>query len=473
MATQISTATPQTLKRTRGIRGTVACNVEPDAVVLVHVSDIHFKDGSASTSVAQTDVKTQLTKDAAEVCNALPVPAGILVTGDIAFAGQASEYATARSWLEDLCKALKVPSEDVWTIPGNHDVDRSKHKDNAIIEGLHAQLRKEKPLEIDQAIDKIVRQPAACKALLDPFSNYDEFAAGYECRIPSDRFFWEQELPLNDTSMLAIRGIHSALVSTAKDSNTTHKLVVGSLQYTLPEKVGCTYLVMCHHPPNWLLDGEVLEKKLKPRARIHLFGHRHDHAIDHINDSVRISAGALFPDKEEQNWAPRYNIIALRVQGEGANRALHVVVFPRMWNDERQRFVADQSAGTCREFDLPLPPWQAPQQATAKFSPPAPPRNPAPVRADNVSPRQESLPMRDPERRLTYRFLSLPFDKRFKIASSLGLVEENDREANETERAARFFSRARQRRLLAQLWDAVENEHKDAARNNPFKEGGS
>jgi 3',5'-cyclic AMP phosphodiesterase CpdA len=53
------------------------------------------------------------------------VPDAVLVTGDVAFAGDPDEYAYALSWLDELCRGCGTTLSAVFVIPGNHDVVRS------------------------------------------------------------------------------------------------------------------------------------------------------------------------------------------------------------------------------------------------------------------------------------------------------------------------------------------------------------
>ncbi len=52
----------------------------------------------------------------------------IFITGDLAFAGAAEEYAVVEQFLTDLLGATGVPPEQVFVVPGNHDVDRRTSK---------------------------------------------------------------------------------------------------------------------------------------------------------------------------------------------------------------------------------------------------------------------------------------------------------------------------------------------------------
>ena len=45
----------------------------------------------------------------------------ILICGDIAFSGSVDEYKRANSFIRDLCKTVACKSEEVYTVPGNHE----------------------------------------------------------------------------------------------------------------------------------------------------------------------------------------------------------------------------------------------------------------------------------------------------------------------------------------------------------------
>ena len=97
-------------------------------MLLLHFSDIHFK----RTEVGEPDdpnraLRSDIIKDVKRMRHVVGHAAdGILLTGDIAFAGHADEYSFAFQWLEEkLCPAAGCKIEDVFVIPGNHDVDRT------------------------------------------------------------------------------------------------------------------------------------------------------------------------------------------------------------------------------------------------------------------------------------------------------------------------------------------------------------
>ncbi len=72
------------------------------------------------------------------------------------------------------------------------------------------------------------------------------------------------------------------------------------------------------------------------------------------------------------------------------------------------------------------------------------------------------------ERRLTCRFLTLPYRLQVDVANSIGFPSETDR-ALSAEDFLDMFRWAYENGLLAKLWDEVESRHEDPAKRNPFE----
>ncbi len=95
----------------------------------LHLSDIHFRSKEVSrdddpNGALSGDIVDDVRKMRANIGR--PADA-ILISGDIAFAGAQDEYQFATDWLKDLlCPAAGCSMDDIFVIPGNHDVDRSK-----------------------------------------------------------------------------------------------------------------------------------------------------------------------------------------------------------------------------------------------------------------------------------------------------------------------------------------------------------
>ncbi|MGZ8236509.1 MAG: metallophosphoesterase family protein [Methylobacter sp.] len=96
-------------------------------MLLLHLSDIHFRREEVGTPLDPNNhLRNELLLDAEQMCKHLKkVPIAILISGDIAFAAHADEYAFALTWLEKLAVSCGTTIESVFVVPGNHDVVRS------------------------------------------------------------------------------------------------------------------------------------------------------------------------------------------------------------------------------------------------------------------------------------------------------------------------------------------------------------
>ena len=74
-------------------------------------------------------------------------------------------------------------------------------------------------------------------------------------------------------------------------------------------------------------------------------------------------------------------------------------------------------------------------------------------------------------RQLAYRFLTLPYHVRIEVATSLGLIKDEDKGVADRILFERFFFRASEGRELELLWREVEERHGGAATidGNPYK----
>jgi len=434
---------------------------------LLHLSDIHFsKKDSGDVYDLDADLRNEIERDTAELIARVGSPTAIVLTGDVAYGGKRVEYEMADAWLERLCSSLKVPREQVFVVPGNHDVDRSIINSDPLIADVHKLVRHSDRTTLDAAVKRyFTLSPAAGPALLAPLAQYNDFALKYQCAVTPEMPFWEQSIQMNDTSLLRVRGMNSTLISDSDDDDGANRLVLGLFQATCPNADGVTYLTLCHHPPDWLLDGEQVDDMLAARARVQLFGHKHKFKVKRLDDSVRVTAGAAHPNRREPNWLPRYNYLVLEVLGTGNERSLRVDVFARVWNDSVMRFVADQVQPNeeSRRLELPLPSWSAPETISGIPLAAKPSSVPVPAAAH-----EEAIAV-DPERRLIYTFYSLPYHRRVALAQRLDLITDEDKNLPEEVLFPRLFRRAAERGILKDLWRLVEEQRGGVPTDNPFE----
>jgi predicted MPP superfamily phosphohydrolase len=440
-----------------------------EKILLVQLSDIHFK-GWSGTSVhdLDADVRNELLRDAKKLTKGLGSVTGILVTGDIAFSGQEEEYKRAASWLKDLCGELECADESVSVVPGNHDVDR-KRANSKITKTLHDTIRTKDEAWIDSELREMLSDPQSASALLEPLAEYNRFAARFQCSVSAEKPFWERDLVLACGTTIRLRGLCSALVSNAHDAKGN--IVLGAAQASVQRKAGIEYMTLCHHPPDWLRDQDAVATQLESKVRIQLFGHKHAQRVQVLNNTLRLTAGAMHPERNGRDWEPVYNIIEISRLDE---ERIGVRLFQRRWHKTDLCFVADGDSSTGRPYrdyvwdgcPRPMPRQQVPgteELTSAELTV-----------SDTVAlgtTAKDTNAMAPPnrERRLTYRFLTLPFRNQIAVAQSLNVLTDEDRALSDEPLFRQVFKRAAANGLLERLWEETEKFHTDPAPFNPFE----
>lgn len=434
-------------------------------VVFVHLSDIHFRHHGAFDNLVDydADVRNELERDAVTMREQLGSIDAVLVSGDIAFSGREAEYSKADEWLRKLCNLLGCLPSAVRTTPGNHDVDRSVIAGSSTLRMYHANLRKAGADQINDLLTELTLDSAYRDLAFKPLSAYNEFAAAFGCAVDPGAPFWEDDLRLNDGSCLRIRGLTSSIISDANDSNGENKLVLGLMQTDLQRQDGVEYLTLCHHPPDWLIDGDHVHSRLVERARIQLFGHKHSHRIDRINDSLRISAGATHPDHREPHWVPRYNLVSLRVETRENNRSIVATVYPRVWDGLKHSFQAQflPDGRDYEEHSLPIAAWTGPALERDRVSVSGAPEGRHLVDSQGrpqPMPSEAEADLAEARRLLNYRFWHLPFHRRMAVVQRLALLRDADKALGQVELFEEVFRRVSEADRLGDLWNEVMDE---------------
>ena len=148
----------------------------------VHISDIHFSNRDSKIGFDPDrelrnrmlgDIKTEIAK--------LGSATAILVSGDIAYAGQRTEYEDAAVWLDAVCDAAGCDLGTGANMPRqSRRVDQGVIRDNQLIQDGHDAVRREKePFDRESALDKRLRQSAVGAMFYAPLAAYNNFAARY------------------------------------------------------------------------------------------------------------------------------------------------------------------------------------------------------------------------------------------------------------------------------------------------------
>lgn len=418
--------------------------LDNDDLCLVHLSDIHFHPVSGDYFDVDRSLRTEVELDLQSLLAATGRPlSGVLLTGDIAYAGRPEEYQVASDWLLRLHCLLEFPRSHVWVTPGNHDVDRSVVRSNQALAHLRRAVQ-ESP-NAEQATTTLADYLREAEVLfMRPLAEYNRFAAPFQCSMGDGRPpYWDNaSLRLNDGSALHIRGLNSVLLSGPDDK--CGNLLLGEFQ--LPDRrPGSVQLTLCHHPLPWLRDRDALSPRLDRAVALQLFGHIHEHQVDANDSRIRLVSGAVHPERSSPVWAPGYNYLALSIVEEGGRRCLRVTVFPRVWSKAEARFVSHTNSGAeSATYYFPLEPLPQQPRAPEKPEPASLPPEPAPM-----------------PRNLAFDYLTLPYLTRVRIAQNLGLLDQDDERLPDNEKFRRVIERVRNRHLEEALRDQIAQNAPD------------
>ncbi len=301
-------------------------------VSFIHLSDIHFGQEKGGELETHNDVKERLLADATVQVKRLGLQIeGIIVTGDVAFAGKASEFKEAGHWLDRLANGVGCNATAVQVVPGNHDIDRAE-----ISGGCHLMLKE----ILDQGevvFDKFLNDEADCATLYRKLSAYWTFAEGYNCFLDK-----KGGIASNKTSDIApgrsirMMGLNSSLMCWSEEREGD--LFLGARQRVLPINSGEELVILCHHPLHWLNDEKTARSYIRNRARVLMTGHEHKPAVyvDRTKpgrDFLTIASGAAIPPRATDEYGYTYNILTF--DWDSQVDGLKVSIVPRTWSDGR------------------------------------------------------------------------------------------------------------------------------------------
>lgn len=322
---------------------------EDDSIILLHASDFHVRESESEPFSRPHDARSLFIYDACEVAKDLGKPTAIILSGDIAFSGQATQYDVAREMLNSMLERLDLNEKRILLVPGNHDVDRNK--------ALYLQARMIRDqlryLEDNKAAELFISER---ERLLQPLLDYQEFAMAYDCLISGEKGYWEVDnnesssasAYLSSQVPVVIRGISTVHVSDRNDDQMGDLVSpkdFGSHMYIARGQLSCDpinddtpfRILVGHHPPSWWRYSEERMNLASTRFHLHLFGHEHNFLPHLVGNAVCVKAGAVNPEKYNSDTPARYNWIRITNQG---NKYL-VNIWSRKYDSEQERFAED------------------------------------------------------------------------------------------------------------------------------------
>jgi hypothetical protein len=333
-------------------------------LTFLQLSDVHFRslledeevdDAEADGNALDYSLRELLIDDARDVVEGLGGATGVLICGDVADAGNGSEFTQAGTWLQNLCTAIGVPPWLVWSVPGNHDVNRSRIGD--LQSQLRTRIRSASEDDVAHIFETVIRNSEECSALLEPFHNYLEFASAYDCMFGS-QLHWDDKFDVAGKE-LRLRGLMSAILCGKGDNTSTNRSLIGDVQATLPQDPDVIHYTLCHHPQPWLMDRLEIEELIAQTVTIRVTGHLHVRKFEDTPAGVYLKAGAVSPKRGsdlrfEGPEVPRYEIISLAIDPDADPATLEVFIAGRIWDESTRQWGpdAEEDGNVGRHFIL-------------------------------------------------------------------------------------------------------------------------
>ncbi len=279
-----------------------------DKISWLHLSDFHFRSGGDSFS---QDVLSQaIIRDIPSRLSADYPLQLIVVTGDIAFSGQNSEYELASNFFASLVSNLGLSANRLCIVPGNHDVDRSIK--NYMYEGARTLLVNQ------QAVDQFLGQSTEQIQLMERQSSFRAFRSS---------LFLDGSISETDDGLARVRPfdldgfrvcvleLNSAWLSGSEDRSGNlllgERQVFNALHLAEEHRPHLT-IALAHHPIDWLaeFDRVPCTNRLVPQVDIFHSGHLHWHQA-----SVMLTPGhqclhsVAGSSHETRHYRNSYNLI--------------------------------------------------------------------------------------------------------------------------------------------------------------------
>lgn len=417
---------------------------------LLHLSDIHFQKPLCLQPQMDPDrhVRAALVNDAVKLLADIKADVdAILVSGDIAYQADPEEYQVAKEWLDEFANKIGCEPLNVFTVPGNHDVDRGVIRRDQTIQALRAHLAAVEYTNRSNRLFSLLDDDETGPKLMLPLDAYNQFAARYDCSTYLPAPFWQHDLALGSSHVLRLRGLNSVLIS-GPENDIKGSLFLGNIQTVFEHDENVVNVIIMHHPPDWLEDCDDVDDAINDGAKIHLVGHKHKNRISMDQNAVRLMASAVNPSRLEPNWDPGYNLISVEIKDDTKDVWLDITCHLRVWQASPDRFIAkldnDDSSTWCARYRLGA--------SVSEEEAPMEPSNEV-TSAEETADVTKSTESRE----LVYRFWNLRPSQRRKIANELILLTTDDLSLPEFERYRRAFIKARDTSQIQALAGAISD----------------
>ena len=279
-----------------------------DKISWLHLSDFHFRaEGDNFSQVVSCDA---LARDIpSRLSDEFPLQF-IVVTGDIAFSGQSSEYEIASAFFASLLDNLGLNAERLCIVPGNHDVDRSRQ--TYMYDGVRSRLTSQRD------IDEFLGLESERSQLMERQSAFREFRKG----LLVDGQKGETNEGLAQVRYFDLGGfrvcvleLNSAWLS--GDTDRPGSLLVGERQAIGALMLADSFsphltVALTHHPTDWLAEFDRMgfTNRIVPQVDVFHSGHLHTHqAFIMLMPGSKCLHSAAGSSHETRHYKNSYNLL--------------------------------------------------------------------------------------------------------------------------------------------------------------------
>ena len=277
------------------------------SVSWIHISDAHF--GGPDMAGEAPSVIAMLLQDLEQVAEQRRLrPDLLFFSGDLAFGELPNlpleqQYLGAQQLLSRIQKLFAIPSTNVFVVPGNHDVNRTR-VDKAQTSWVDSLLN---AAEGTRSVDELWAKPERIDFVrfVERLENYAAFlqrAGLTHLLVDKRRLTYTHRRNIRGVDV-AITGLNTAW-SSCRDQEKG-KLWLGQWQIKSNSQIADAAdlaIAVGHHPPGWFNEYEdpAWYQHLSTHYDFYLHGHEHGDWVVDQEDHVRVAAGCLYEERLER-----------------------------------------------------------------------------------------------------------------------------------------------------------------------------
>ena len=289
-------------------------------ITWLHLSDLHL---STSHKYNQAFILESLLRDITErIANDRIEPNFIVVSGDIAYAGQAKEYELAGAFFDKLLRITGLSKDKLFLVPGNHDIDRR----------ADALILSERNETNNQTFTNIPEPGILSQGL----HNYRNFIKDYLYQVlPEPEYHYTKVIKIGERQV-AVLGLNSAWLSHSDFFPGYDFLGNQQVQTALDLATRADLcLAVMHHPFEWMKHSNHTDLEALLLKSCDFFLHGHTHGSSFLQRKTADSEAIFIPSGvavEMYGYPNSYNLVRLDLnEGKGQ---IHL----RCYSDQQEGF---------------------------------------------------------------------------------------------------------------------------------------